>query len=180
MALEKFKKIVTGVANTTVKKAGEQVQITKLDLERSTIEREIKDIYTDIGRHCYAQMKEGAAFDEYVAERCADVDERAKKIVALETRIAAHKLERDTAEYGPIFADDPEIEVEVVYGEGEGSELHFEDDSSENEEDTAAEEAACGEETQCEDTCCTPCEEEAPCEEACGCDAGAEREENND
>ena len=33
MSFEKFKRIVTGVANTTVKKAGEQVQITKLDLE---------------------------------------------------------------------------------------------------------------------------------------------------
>ena len=47
MSFEKFKRIVTGVANTTVKKAGEQVQITKLDIEKAGLEREIKEIYTE-------------------------------------------------------------------------------------------------------------------------------------
>jgi len=155
MSLEKFKRIVTGVANTTVKKAGEQVQITKLDIEKAAIEREIKEIYTEIGRHCYSQIKECAQFDEYVADRCASIDERAKKIVAIETRIAAHKLERDTAEYAPIFADEeaPEIEVEVVYDDG--TELRFaEEETDVVEEVCEAAEKVCEAAAEvCEEAC---------------------------
>ena len=162
MSFEKFKRIVTGVANTTVKKAGEQVQITKLDLEKATIEREIKEIYTEIGRHCYSQIKEGVSFDNYVVDCCASIDERAKKIVALETRIAAHKIERDTAEYAPIFADEtsPEFEVEVVYDDG--TELRFEE-----EETVAAEEVCEAAEEVCE-AAAEVCEEVCDTlEEAC-------------
>ena len=154
MSFEKFKKIVTGVANTTVKKAGEQVQITKLDIEKAGLEREIREIYTEIGRHCYSKIKEGTQFDEYVTDCCESIDERAKKIVALETRIAAHKIERDTAEYAPIFADDeiPHIEVEVVYDNN--TELSFEEENNAVTELCEKAEDLCeAAEEICEDAC---------------------------
>jgi len=114
---EKFKKVVQNVTDTTVKKTGEQVQITKLSLEKANLEKEIDALYTKIGRHCYTLSKAGEQFDEAIGASIAEVDALAAQVAELESRISAHKAERDGAQYQLHFEDkdeaEPEIEVDV-------------------------------------------------------------------
>ena len=99
MALENVKRLVTNVASTTVKKAGEQVKITRLELSKNSVEKEIESLYAEIGRCCYAKVKSGEQLGESVAAYCAEIDELARRIARIENEISAHKLERDGAEY---------------------------------------------------------------------------------
>jgi|GEM_PF-3379696 len=119
MAFEKFRKVVQNVTDTTVKKTGEQVRITKLSLEKTNLEKEIDALYTKIGRHCYTLSKSGESFDDAITASIAEVDTLAAQVAELESRISAHKAERDSAQYQLRFDDepDPEIEVEVYTAE---------------------------------------------------------------
>ena len=110
---ENFKKIVQNVTDTTVKKTGEQVQITKLSLEKSNLEKEIDALYTKIGRHCYTLSKAGETFDDAIGASIAEVDALAAQIAQLESRISAHKAERDGAQYQLHFENEAEPEIEV-------------------------------------------------------------------
>lgn len=149
MALENFKKLVTNVTSTTVKKAGEQVKITKLELEKNRVEKEIEDIYAEIGRYCYAKRKEGLALDDAVAEYCGEIDTLANQIAEITNRIDAHRVARDAAEYDLSFGgDSSDIEVEIVEmpEDADAAEETAEDAAdaaaeAEAEADAAAEEA---------------------------------------
>lgn len=57
MAFEKIGKVLGNIASTTAKKAGEQVQITKLGIDRAGLEKQIEGVYAAIGRYCYSKAK---------------------------------------------------------------------------------------------------------------------------
>lgn len=99
MALEKFGKMIGNLASTTAKKAGEQVQITKLGIDRAAIDRQMEGIYAAMGRYCYNLIKEGRELPEELLEYCRDIDTLIEQQKQLDDQITAHKTERDAAEY---------------------------------------------------------------------------------
>ena len=122
MGFEKFGKILGNIASTTAKKAGEQVQIAKLGIDRAGLERQIEGVYAAIGRYCYSKVKAGENMPEELLDYCRDIDELMQQIADLDLEIEQHKNERDAAEYS-VATDIPEdntapvaevIEVEVT------------------------------------------------------------------
>lgn len=99
MALEKFGKILGDIASTTAKKAGKQVNITRLSLDRAGIEKQIEGIYTAMGRYCYTQMQEGIECAPALTRYREDIDLLLEQIAALDREILQHKRERDAATY---------------------------------------------------------------------------------
>ena len=121
MGFEKFGKIIGNIASTTAKKAGEQVQIAKLGIDRAGLERQIEGVYAAIGRYCYSKVKAGENMPEELLDYCRDIDVLMQQIADLDLEIEQHKNERDAAEYS-VATDIPEddtvpvadvIEVEV-------------------------------------------------------------------
>lgn len=123
MGFEKFGKILGNIASTTAKKAGEQVQIAKLGIDRAGLERQIEGVYAAIGRYCYSKVKAGETMPEELLDYCRDIDVLMQQIADLDLEIEQHKNERDAAEYSVAadFADDtiPVAEVQVVVEEAE-------------------------------------------------------------
>lgn len=118
MGFEKFGKILGNIASTTAKKAGEQVQIAKLGIDRAGLERQIEGVYAAIGRYCYSKVKAGENMPEELLDYCRDIDVLMQQIADLDLEIEQHKNERDAAEYSVSadFTSDtiPVAEVEVV------------------------------------------------------------------
>lgn len=114
MTFENMKKMLSNAASTTAKKAGEQVKITRLELSKSGLQKEIDGLYAEIGRCCFAKVKEGADFGEGIAAYCGDIDALNLRISQIENEIAAHRLERDNAQYAfsSASADGVEIPIE--------------------------------------------------------------------
>ncbi len=121
MGFEKFGKILGNIASTTAKKAGEQVQIAKLGIDRAGLERQIEGVYAAIGRYCYSKVKAGETMPEELLDYCRDIDVLMQQIADLDLEIEQHKNERDAAEFS-VATDIPEdnttpvaevIEVEV-------------------------------------------------------------------
>ncbi len=99
MGFEKFSKILGNIASTTAKKAGEQVQIAKLGIDRAGLERQIEGVYAAIGRYCYSKVKAGENMPEELLDYCRDIDVLMQQIADLDLEIEQHKSERDAAEY---------------------------------------------------------------------------------
>lgn len=118
MGFEKFSKILGNIASTTAKKAGEQVQIAKLGIDRAGLERQIEGVYAAIGRYCYSKVKAGETMPEELLDYCRDIDVLMQQIADLDLEIEQHKNERDAAEYSVAadFTSDtiPVAEAEVV------------------------------------------------------------------
>lgn len=113
MGFEKFGKILGNIASTTAKKAGEQVQIAKLGIDRAGLERQIEGVYAAIGRYCYSKVKAGETMPEELLDYCRDIDVLVKQIADLDLEIEQHKNERDAAEYSVAtdFAADDTVPV---------------------------------------------------------------------
>ena len=97
MGFEKFGKILGNIASTTAKKAGEQVQIAKLGIDRAGLERQIEGVYAAIGRYCYSKVKAGETMPEELLDYCRDIDVLMQQIADLDLEIEQHKNERDAA-----------------------------------------------------------------------------------
>ncbi len=127
MGFEKFGKILGNIASTTAKKAGEQVQIAKLGIDRAGLERQIEGVYAAIGRYCYSKVKAGETMPEELLDYCRDIDVLVKQIADLDLEIEQHKNERDAVEYSvatDFAADDtaPVVEAQEVKEEVEETE----------------------------------------------------------
>ena len=99
MAFEKIGKVLGNIASTTAKKAGEQVQITKLGIDRAGLEKQIEGVYAAIGRYCYSKAKAGESLPEEMLDYCRDIDLLYQQIEEIDEEISQHKSERDAAEY---------------------------------------------------------------------------------
>lgn len=121
MGLEKFGKLIGNIASTTAKKAGEQVQIAKLGIDRAGVERQIEGVYAAMGRYCYSKVKAGESMPEELLEYCRDIDVLVQQIADLDLEIAQHKIERDSAEYSVVteFVEPEPYEAEVPVAEAD-------------------------------------------------------------
>lgn len=99
MAFEKIGKVLGNIASTTAKKAGEQVQITKLGIDRAGLEKQIEGVYAAIGRYCYSKAKAGETLPGEMLDYCRDIDLLYQQIEEIDTEISQRKTERDAAEY---------------------------------------------------------------------------------
>ena len=114
MGFEKFSKVLGNIASTTAKKAGEQVQIAKLGIDRAGLERQIEGVYAAIGRYCYSKVKAGESMPEELLDYCRDIDVLMQQIADLDLEIAQHKNERDAAVYNVTVDTAPVAEATVV------------------------------------------------------------------
>ncbi len=119
MAFEKIGKMLGNIASTTAKKAGEQVQITKLGIDRAGLEKQIEGVYAAIGRYCYSKAKAGETLPDETLDYCRDIDLLYQQIEEIDAEISQRKNERDAAEYtvSSDLADEdqPPLSFDAVY-----------------------------------------------------------------
>ena len=121
MNFDSLKKAFQNVTSTTVKKTGEQVQITRLSVEKSKLAKELETTYAQIGRRV-CELGQGGTFeDDAIVSGLGAVADIKKQLETLEDEINLHKIERDGAQYKLHFEKDgkPDIEVEIEPLEGE-------------------------------------------------------------
>ncbi len=137
MAFEKLVKIARNITDTTVKKTGEQVQITKLALAKSGLEKELIELYTTIGRQCCEMRQNGEPLEEALDAACAEVAALKDKIADLENEIDSHKTERDGARYRFNFEEEAAKDA--------GEEIGIDEDVADLAEEAAEEVAEAAE-----------------------------------
>ena len=116
MDFSKFSKKVQAVASTTAKKAGEQVQIAKLQIDKTTINKDITDAFTALGKYCYLNLDKEELV-EGIKEYKRDIDELKLKIAALDKEIASVKESDEAEELNVEFEEEPltfEEDVAVI------------------------------------------------------------------
>ncbi|MEG1849619.1 MAG: hypothetical protein RR197_03590, partial [Oscillospiraceae bacterium] len=117
MGFEDLGKKLGAFASVTAKKAGEQVQITRLGIDRAGLEKEVEEVYAAIGRFCYTRLKAGNPMAAEIGEYCVDIDALRAQIAEIDEEIARRKTERDAPE-SPVepseTAEAPVIVAETV------------------------------------------------------------------
>lgn len=98
MPFEKFGKMIGSIAASTAKVAGEQVQITKLGIDRAGVERQIEGVYAAMGRYCYSRIKAGDDLPPELSEYSRDIDALMEQLAEIDNEIELHKNERTAAE----------------------------------------------------------------------------------
>jgi hypothetical protein len=71
---------VEAFAKNAADKAGETIEVTKINAKIKTEENKILDLKVKIGDHYYAQYKSGASLDKEVGAYFAGIDEALKAI----------------------------------------------------------------------------------------------------
>jgi hypothetical protein len=82
---------VEAFAKNAADKAGETIEITKINSKIRTEESKILDLKVKIGDYYYAQYKSGASLDAEVGSYLTGIDEAAKAIVGFGAEIQALK-----------------------------------------------------------------------------------------
>lgn len=122
MAMEKISKVLGNIASTTAKKAGEQVQITRLGIDRAALEKQIEGVYAAIGRYCYSKAKAGEPLPDEILDYCRDIDQINGQIEQIDGEISRHRQERDAAQYtvsADMAGEDPQpLTFDDSFGEG--------------------------------------------------------------
>lgn len=78
---------VTDTAKAAVRKSGDIVEVTKLNLSIGTEEDKIKKTYTELGRMIYESYEEGGNFSEIVIEYCERIKSYEAAINEMKERI---------------------------------------------------------------------------------------------
>lgn len=121
MNFDSIKRTFQSLTSTTVKKTGEQVQITRLAVEKTKLGKQLETAYAEIGRRVCELGESAALTDDVIVSGIASVADIKKQLETLEDEINLHKLERDSAQYKFHFDENgkPDIEVEIEPLEGE-------------------------------------------------------------
>ena len=97
MALENLGRKIGALASLTAKKAGEQAQIAKLNIDIGSLEKDIDSICLAIGRYCYEKYGAGVEFPKEVMDYCAEINQLKGQIGELNEELKRRRLARDTA-----------------------------------------------------------------------------------
>ena len=119
MDFDRFSRKIGIFASQTAKKAGDQMQIAKLGMDKAGVEKEIDDVYLAMGRYCYSRYKAENAVSDQIREYCQSVDGFKDQIAAIEAEIAQRKAERDSTEYGTPTGSAPFSDEETEYQQPE-------------------------------------------------------------
>ena len=103
MAFENFGKKLGAMASTASKKAGEQVQVAKLTLDKAGLEKDIEGIYIAMGRYCFTFLKDRENLPEELTSYCKEVESLKSQISQINNEIANCKdpLSVEFAETAP-------------------------------------------------------------------------------
>lgn len=106
MDFSKFSKKVQAVASNTAKKAGEQVQIAKLQIDKTSVNKEMTDAFTALGKYCYLNLEKEDLL-EGAKQYKKDIDELKLKIAELDREIALVKESNQDEEITADFEEKP-------------------------------------------------------------------------
>ena len=125
MDFEKFTRKFQEVAETTAKKAGDQVQIAKLGIDKASIQKELNDAFTALGKYCYLNIGNIDGAMNGIKEYKRDIDDLKLKIGEIEREIESVKKQ----------GSDKEDSIEVLYTEKTEDEvITFKPETPEDEE----------------------------------------------
>ncbi len=126
MGLELFGKKLGGLASAAAKKAGEQMQITKLGIDKAGLEKELEEVYSALGRFCYQKISEQGEIPEGMAAYFENINRLKEQMNELEEQIEEHRRERDSspeesaAQEGTqedVLAVEPDVKTETAAAE---------------------------------------------------------------
>ncbi|MDF2503894.1 zinc ribbon domain-containing protein [Clostridium sp.] len=83
----KIKDSLENSASSAVKKTEEFIEISKLNLEISNEEKDIKEIYEKIGKKIYGQYEKDKALDRTLIKFCKDIKEIKNRISNIQKKI---------------------------------------------------------------------------------------------
>ena len=107
--LENFTKKVSETTKAAVKKSGELVEETKLNLSIRTEESKIEKVYTEIGRIVYESFSKGEEVDEAFKENCEKIKAYEESIKEMKDKIL------DIKNIKMCQACNAELEADVVF-----------------------------------------------------------------
>jgi DnaJ-class molecular chaperone with C-terminal Zn finger domain len=84
---DNFGKKIGDLAQNAVKKSGEMVEVTKLNINIKTEEESIDKLYDEIGKYCYVRYEAGNENDSSIIEICGKIKDHKEKISALKEKI---------------------------------------------------------------------------------------------
>ena len=85
--LTKLKESIENSANSAVKKTGQFIEISKLNLEISGEEKGIEEIYVNIGKKIYKQYEKNKPVDSNLIKYCKEIKEAKNRITTIKKKI---------------------------------------------------------------------------------------------
>ncbi len=92
MDIQSLKKKLGAAAAIAAKKAGDQVLIARLGIEKAGLEKRVDEAFLAIGKYCYTQARTIANLPKEIEAYCVDIDVLREQILELEEEIAAQKV----------------------------------------------------------------------------------------
>ncbi len=106
---ESFTRKVTDTARVGVRKAGEVVEITKLNISINAEEERILKVYAEMGKYVYDLYRNGKLVDENLKAMCGMIDSSRESIQEMRKRI----LDIKGMKLCPACGN--ELELDMVY-----------------------------------------------------------------
>lgn len=139
-----FNKIgkIGGIVQNVTKKPGEIVELTKINGNINTEEESIKQLYSEIGKHCFTKFEEGLESDEIILELCEKIKVHQENVNFFKEKInvikkivicpvCSNKMEKESA-----FCNKCGMKIEVKTAEIKGK------NNNNNDEQTVVEQPA--------------------------------------
>ena len=135
MGMDDIKKLFGGVASTTAKKASEQIQITKIGIEKAGIDKQIEEAYVAIGKRCMAHYKAGDTIPEEILDYCKDIDSLMAQLAEMKEKMEQHRQVRDDSKYQFSTSGDKSEEDtdDILVYEASFDEVEESDETEENQ-----------------------------------------------
>ena len=92
-----IKKSAVGVAKTTIRKTGELAENATMQMKLTTLRAKRDDLYKNLGKLTYKQLKLGTSQAESIAKTIKDLDKVSYEIAKQKEKIENVKAERELA-----------------------------------------------------------------------------------
>ena len=89
--IESVTKSIGKTAKKAVKRSGELMEITKLNVKIAGIQDKAKTIYEEIGKQEYQKYNKGVTVDGSIRKRCEEIDELEADIRVMNRKLAEMK-----------------------------------------------------------------------------------------
>lgn len=119
MELEQIGKKLKVFASVAAKKTGDAVEITKHSISKAGLEKEIEDLYKQIGQYVYSQTVSGSEYDPQIMESCKKVNSLLFEIESLNMEIDAIKYPNYSAHVNTPVSEPAEEPTEVPASEAQ-------------------------------------------------------------
>jgi peptidoglycan hydrolase CwlO-like protein len=93
-SFSKYGKYLSKTADMALQKSGELISLSKINMEISSIQSSIEDLYTEIGERIYRRYEKGKFSDHDLEEYFRSIDKYKKEIKELKRQISRKKDKR--------------------------------------------------------------------------------------